>query len=137
MSEAAKPTVTTLCGSTRFPDAFELVAMHLGLRGRVVLSVAMMGHTDRPEGARFLCSDGDESTAEKQALDELHLRKIDLSDGIFVVNVGGYVGKSTLREIAYARKRGKSVEWLFPDAAVPAPCDGHPWEREPDGGDRR
>jgi hypothetical protein len=81
------PIVTTLCGSTRFPDAFDLVAMHLGLQGRIVLSVAMMGHADRPEGARFLCSDGDEKTPEKQRLDELHFRKIDLSDGIYVDGV--------------------------------------------------
>ena len=61
-----------------------------------------------------MTSDGDEKTKEKQILDQLHFRKIDLSDGIFVINVGGYVGSSTKREIEYARAHGKTVDWLFP-----------------------
>lgn len=114
--ETRKSIVTTLCGSTRFPDAFDLANMHLSLQGRVVISVGLKGHADEPRGARFLTNDGDESTPEKQELDELHFRKIDLADGIYVVNLGGYVGSSTRREIAYARAHGKTVEWMFPDA---------------------
>lgn len=110
------PRVITLCGSTRFADAFALANMHLSLRGHVVIGLGMCGHTDQPQGARFLTSDGDESTPEKQGLDQLHYRKIDLSDSIYVVNVGGYIGSSTRREIAYARAHGKTVEWMFPDA---------------------
>lgn len=111
-----KRMVTTLCGSTRFPDAFDLANMHLSMRGRIVISVGLKGHADEPRGARFLTSDGDESTTEKRDLDVLHLRKIDMADTIYVVNVGGYVGSSTRREIAYARNQGKVVEWMFPDA---------------------
>lgn len=114
MSE--RPKVVCLCGSTRFPQAFELVNMHESLCGHIVISVGMCGHADRPTGARFLTSDGDESSPEKQALDQLHFRKIDLADEIVVINVGGYVGASTRREIAYAEKHGKAVRWLFPDA---------------------
>lgn len=131
-----KPTVTTLCGSTRFPDAFALANMHLSLLGRIVLSVGMLGHADQPQGSRFLCSDGDEAHPAKQGLDTLHFRKIDLSDGIYVVNPAGYIGSSTRREISYARKYGKTVEWMFPECAESEPSDGHPWEA-PDGGDRR
>jgi hypothetical protein len=112
---AAKPEVVCLCGSTRFPQAFDLVNMHLSLMGKIVISVGMCGHADRPEGARFLTSDGDESTPEKQGLDQLHFRKIDLADSIFVVNPGGYIGSSTAREIAYAVGKGKPVRFLFPD----------------------
>lgn len=110
-----KPRVYTLCGSTRFPDAFAVANMHLSALGHIVVSVGMYGHADDPRGAKFLCDDGDIGT--KEVLDELHLRKIDLSDTIFVVNVGGYVGESTRREIAYAISTGKAVEWMFPDAA--------------------
>lgn len=85
----------------------------------VTIGLGMLGHADEPRGAKFLTSDGDESTPEKQGLDQLHFRKIDLSDEIYVVNVGGYVGSSTRREIAYARERRKRVEWMFPDA-IPA-----------------
>lgn len=111
--------VVTLCGSTRFPDAFALANMHLSLRGKIVIGLGMLGHADEPRGARFLTSDGDETTEHKRALDELHFRKIDASDYIYVVNVGGYVGSSTRREIAYAEHTGKRVEWMFP-GAVPA-----------------
>jgi hypothetical protein len=111
-----RPTITTLCGSTRFPDAFAVANMHLTISGRIVITLGMMGHSDDPRGALFLCNDGDESTPAKQALDRLHFHKIDQCDGIFVINVGGYVGSSTRREILYALKQGKKVEWLFPDA---------------------
>ncbi|MEH3055462.1 MAG: hypothetical protein PGN13_16195 [Patulibacter minatonensis] len=118
-----RPIVTTLCGSTRFPEAFALANMHLSMQGRIVIGLGLMGHADEPRGARFLTSDGDESTPEKQGLDRLHFAKIDLSDGIFVVNPGGYVGSSTRREIAHAEATGKTVEWLFPPAP-PAPVPG-------------
>ena len=45
-------------------------------------------------------------------LDDMHLRKIDLADEIYVINVGGYIGESTRREIAYAEKTGKKVNYL-------------------------
>lgn len=48
----------------------------------------------------------------KPMLDELHLRKIDLADEIFVTNVDGYIGESTRKEIEYANKKGKPVYYL-------------------------
>ena len=50
----------------------------------------------------------------KEMLDDMHLRKIDLADEIFVVNVNGYIGESTRREIAYAKSTGKKVNYLVP-----------------------
>jgi hypothetical protein len=91
--------------------------MHLSLQGHIVIGLGMLGHADEPRGARFLCSDGDEGTPEKRGLDQLHFRKIDLSDAIFVIHVGGYIGSSTRREIAYASQHGKDVEWMFPAPA--------------------
>jgi hypothetical protein len=117
MTQNAKPKVITLCGSSRFPDAFHLVNAHLSMLGFVVISLGLYGHADEPQGAQFLTSDGNEATKEKQSLDQLHFRKIDVSDGIFVINVGGYVGSSTKREIAYAQSQGKTVDYLFPHAA--------------------
>jgi hypothetical protein len=114
-----RPLVFTLCGSTRFPDAFGLANMHLTMLGHIVIGLGCFGHADLPTGARFLTSDGDESTPEKKHLDTLHFRKIDISDGIFVVNPGGYIGSSTKREIAYAQSLGKTVEWMFPPADSP------------------
>ena len=45
-------------------------------------------------------------------LDDMHLRKIDMADEVFVINVGGYIGSSTRREIEYAVSQGKKVNYL-------------------------
>ena len=44
-------------------------------------------------------------------MDELHLRKIDLADEVFIVNVNNYVGESTARELAYAIERKKKIRY--------------------------
>lgn len=49
---------------------------------------------------------------DKINLDELHLRKIDLCDEVLVLNVGGYIGESTAREIKYSEIHGKRVVYL-------------------------
>lgn len=111
-----KPIVTTLCGSTRFGEAQRLAQAHLTMMGRIIIPCGFYGHVDDPEGFKFLCDDGDEAKPAKQLVDQLHFRKIDISDGIYIVNVGGYVGSSTRREIRYARNRDKTIEWMFEDA---------------------
>lgn len=113
-----RPTIITLCGSSRFPDAFQLAEMHLSMRGHIVFGLSCYGHADLPRGAEFLTKKADESNAEKTTLDGLHLQKIAMSDGIFVINPGGYIGASTRREIAYAQRLGKTVDWLFPPTAA-------------------
>lgn len=98
-----KPRIITLCGSTRFREKFNDINRQLTFIGVIVLAPGVFG------GA------GDELTeAEKVALDELHLRKIDLSDEICVINVGGYIGESTRREIEYAERIGVTVDYLEP-----------------------
>jgi hypothetical protein len=91
--------VITLCGSTRFKKEFEEVNKRLSLEGKVVLTVAFFGHADNLNL----------STADKATLDKVHLRKIDLVQAIYVINVGGYIGESTKREIAYAKQQGKPI----------------------------
>ena len=113
MSEDNKPRVVCLCGSTRFQDAFDILNAHLSLQGDIVISCGLFGHTDESQGAKFLTSDGN-SCKEKTALDELHKRKIDLCDCIYIVNFGGYVGDSTKNEISYAIKHNKGIYFMFP-----------------------
>jgi len=48
----------------------------------------------------------------KAMLDDMHKRKIDMADEIFVINVGGYIGESTRGEIAYAKSQGIGVRYL-------------------------
>ena len=108
----ARPKVVCLCGSTRFMDVFHAVGWNETLEGHIVLSVGVCKHTDE-DGAHGGEALGPEVCA---ALDELHLRKIDLADEVIILNVGGYIGESTARELAYARKTGKPVIFLEAEA---------------------
>jgi hypothetical protein len=95
--------IITLCGSTKFRDEFLAEQKRLTLEGYIVISVGLFGHA----GDNEVWSEG-----TKEMLDEMHKRKIDLSDEIFVINVGGYVGSSTQSEIEYAKQTGKIVKYL-------------------------
>ena len=98
-----KYKVITLCGSTRFKDAFMETQKRLTLEGNIVISVGLFGH-----------SGDDEVWTEgiKEMLDDMHKRKIDIADEIYVINVGGYLGSSTRSEIEYAIATGKAVYYL-------------------------
>ena len=102
--------VVTLCGSTRFKNEFIETQKRLTLEGNIVISVGLFGHSGDDE-----VWDGmDEGTVSKtkEMLDDMHKRKIDLSDYIYVINVGGYIGDSTSSEIEYAKRHGKEVRYL-------------------------
>lgn len=99
------PTIVCLCGSTRFSEAYQEVNLRETLRGRIVLTVGCDFKSDSALGL---------SADDKSRLDELHKRKIDLADEVFVLNVGGYIGDSTRSEIAYAHEQGKPVRYLEP-----------------------
>ena len=98
-----KYSVITLCGSTRFKDAFLEAQKRLTLEGNIVISVGLFGHSGDDE----VWTEG-----TKKMLDDMHKRKIDMSDSIYVINVGGYIGSSTRSEIEYAKKNGKEVKYL-------------------------
>lgn len=104
-----RPTIVCLCGSTRFYDEFQRANYDLTMRGEIVLSVGFYPHAKAEHGhGEGVGHDSD----EKVALDELHKRKIDLADYVYVLNVDGYIGDSTRSEIAYATERGKPVQYL-------------------------
>ena len=102
--------IITLCGSTRFKDEFMEVQKRLTLAGNIVISVGLFGHS----GDNEVWEDMDEGTLTrtKEMLDDMHKRKIDMADEIFVINVGGYIGSSTRSEIDYAKAAGKLVRYL-------------------------
>jgi hypothetical protein len=103
-----KPTVVCLCGSTRFWRAFRHYGLKEILNGRIVLSIGLAAS----DAVALAHPDTAANAARKAMLDELHLRKIDLADEILVLNVGGYIGESTSREIAYAYEHGKRVRYI-------------------------
>ena len=95
--------VVTLCGSTRFKDEFLEAQKRLTLEGNIVISVGLFGHSGDNEVW---------SAGTKEMLDDMHKRKIDMADEIFVINKGGYIGSSTRSEIEYAKAKGKAVRYL-------------------------
>ena len=94
--------IICLCGSTKFKAEFEKANRQLTLKGYIVLAPGVFMHSD---GTRL-------TTDQKIKLDQLHKIKIDMSDQIFVVAVGGYIGPSTRSEIDYAEKLGKRITYL-------------------------
>lgn len=104
-----KYPVITLCGSTRFKDQFLEAQKRLTLAGNIVISVGLFGHSGDDE----VWTEG-----TKEMLDDMHKRKIDMADRIYIINVNGYIGSSTRSEIEYARKKGKQVLFLEPDKAI-------------------
>ncbi len=96
--------VITLCGSTRFKDDFERINRELTLMGNIVISVGCFGHS------------GDTITEEQKVmLDDIHKRKIDMADAIYVINKNGYIGSSTRSEIKYAIAHGKQIIFMEDD----------------------
>lgn len=100
-----KPKIICYCGSLRVAiEAFKKAEYQSVLDGNIaLLPCCMFVDIQREYGA--------ESDYKIKA-DELHKRKIDLCDEVFVLNVGGYIGESTRSEIEYAERIGKPVKYL-------------------------
>ena len=88
----------TICGSMRFEKQMREIAYDLEVRGgyNILQCVYNDGGTVPTEEERF-------------RLARAHERKIDFSDGIYVVNINGYIGDSVRQEIEYAKSHGKEV----------------------------
>lgn len=103
--------IICLCGSTRFTEQMLVKQWELTKQGNVVLSWCALpdwyfqgndkSHIGDQEGVKAI-------------VDEVHKRKIDLCDEVFVLNIGGYIGQSTRSEIDYALKIGKTVYYQEP-----------------------
>ncbi len=90
-------------------EAFQKANLAETLAGHIVLSVGCNTRSDTE-----LLAAGELTPGMKLALDELHKRKIDMADEILVINVGGYIGRSTASEIHYARGLFKPVRYMEP-----------------------
>ena len=96
-----KYKIITLCGSTKFKEDFERINKELTLAGNIVISVGCFGHS------------GDTFTEEQKImLDDIHKRKIDMADAIYVINKNGYIGSSTRSEIEYAMAHNKEILYM-------------------------
>ena len=99
-----KAKVITICGSLRFLDEIKFHSARLELEGNCVLSIVYLMKEDKD----------DYTPEELQLLNKLHNQRIEMSDAIFVVNVDGYIGSGTQKEIEYARKLNKEIIYLEP-----------------------
>lgn len=94
------PGIITLCGSTRFYEAYVAANRLLTNKGWVVLSCGQFGHSYHSE------------VAQENAvpiIKALHFAKIMMSDAICVVNAEQYLGKSTRLEQEFAELNGRAV----------------------------
>ena len=107
----SRPAIVCLCGSTRFWREFQRASLRETLAGRIVLSIGVASGTDDEHFGNLPRA---EYERVKALLDDLHLSKIDLADEVLILNVGGYVGESTRRELEYARSLGKRIRFLEP-----------------------
>ena len=97
-----KYNIITLCGSIKFKDEFMKVQEKLILDGNIVLTPNFFNNIKKEEI----------DLETKKMLDEMHKQKIDISDEIYVINVGGYIGESTKSEIEYAKRKGKKISYI-------------------------
>lgn len=121
LAKESKPKIVCFCGSSRFVAEMAVLMWEFEKGGIITMGLHLLPDeaVKRPDGSII-----GHHLAEEQGvaskMDKLHLRKIDLADSIYVVNVGGYIGDSTRNEIAYAQKTGKPVAYLESAAASPS-----------------
>lgn len=101
-SSNKKYNIITLCGSIKFKNEFIKVQERLTLEGNIVLTPNFFYNIKKEQI--------NEKT--KKMLDEMHRQKIDMSDEIYVINLGGYIGESTKSEIEYAQEKEKKISYL-------------------------
>ncbi len=94
--------IITLCGSIKFKDEFMKVQEKLTLEGNIVFTPNFFNNIKKE----------DIDLETKKMLDKMHRQKIDMSDEIYVINPGGYIGESTKSEIEYAKSKGKNISYL-------------------------
>ena len=100
------PEIVCLCGALKFMKVFREKEYEFEMNGIITLGPSFKPDVMEQSGTAGCTPD------EKIMLDRLHKHKIDISNRVYVINVGGYIGESTRSEIEHARKRGIPVEFM-------------------------
>lgn len=104
-----KPKIVCLCGSSRFTDIMAVVGWLLERdENRIIMGLHLLPQWYPNVPKHHLA----EAEGVAEQLDELHLRKIDLADEVYVIDWNGYIGESTSKEIVYANETSKPIRYL-------------------------
>lgn len=108
-AKSPRPEIVCICGSTRFIEAMAVFAWKFEKRGILAIGCHLLpaGYGGKPHHQA-------EAEGVADILDELHRRKIEMCDRVFVINMTQYIGDQTRKEIAYAESLGKPVEYMEP-----------------------
>jgi hypothetical protein len=129
-----RTNIICLCGSTKFEGYFHQVNRTLSLMGNIVISLGVFGHGDQQNWDNHIDRFGlpamptvdwgtdDNPSEAKVMLDQLHFRKIDLANMVYVVNPNRYIGTSTQREVEYALSQGKQVSLMIENKDLCSDC---------------
>lgn len=93
--------IVTMCGSIKYFDKMKENAKKLEIENQYAVLMPI-----------YYPLNHDLSEQDKNNLGEIHRRKIEISNSIFVVNIGGYIGNTTKSEIEYAKELGKEIMYL-------------------------
>lgn len=106
--------IVCVCGSSRFMDTIAVLQWELEKAGCIALGMHLL-----PAGYGAFPDHQAEAEGVADQMDALHLDKIRMADAVYVVNVGGYIGRSTANEIRFATALGKPIEYLEPVNLTP------------------
>lgn len=111
-----KPQIITLCGSSRFCGQMAIMMWEFEKQGAIAMGLHLLpnGYCEKkgyiPDENGHIHHIGEQEGVEN-IMDALHFKKIEMSDLVYVMNIDGYIGESTAREIAYANHLGKKVSY--------------------------
>ena len=95
--------IVTICGSMKFRNEMMMISEKLELKQRYIVIQCIYGDSSR-----------EYNESEMEILSKLHFEKIKISDAIYVVNVNGYIGEATKKEIEFAKSLNKEILYLEP-----------------------
>lgn len=110
MNAASKPKVVCLVGSTRFFTEFLQAQYEAELAGIITVGPAFTPSVNPDKHG----GDVGVTPEQKAAIDNAFIHKIAMADEILVINSGGYIGRSTRKDIEFARRIGKPIQWIEP-----------------------
>lgn len=90
--------IVTICGSMKFQKEMQKIAFDLETKHNMCVLQCV-----------YNIENEDISGSKQNALAKAHLRKIEISDTIYVVDINGYIGESVSKEIQFAKGKGKEI----------------------------